>query len=44
MKSAINERFGRFRLRSGATLFANAFYADGANEYDICDVHGKFCF
>lgn len=44
VKSEINERFGRFRLRSGATLFANQFYADGANEYDICDVRGKFCF
>jgi len=44
VKERINERFGRFRLRSGATLFANEFYADGANDYDICDVRGKFCF
>lgn len=43
-KRTINERFGRFRLRSGATLFANEFYSDAANEYDICDVRGKFCF
>ena len=43
-KRNINEEFGRFRLRSGATLFANQFYADGANDYDICDVRGKFCF
>ena len=43
-KRSINEEFGRFRLRSGATLFANEFYADGANDYDICDVRGKFCF
>ncbi len=44
VKRRINERFGRFRLRSGATLFANEFYQDAANEYDICDVRGKFCF
>ncbi|HEY2909671.1 MAG TPA: nucleotidyltransferase [Gemmataceae bacterium] len=44
VKRSINEEFGRFRLRSGATLFANEFYADGANDYDICDVRGKFCF
>ena len=43
-KRSINEEFGRFRLRSGAKLFANEFYADGANDYDICDVRGKFCF
>ena len=44
VKRRINEQFGRFRLRSGATLFANEFYQDAANEYDICDVRGKFCF
>jgi DNA polymerase V len=44
VKRTINERFGRFRLRSGATLFANEFYQDAANEYDICDIRGKFCF
>jgi DNA polymerase V len=44
VKREINERYGRFRLRSGATLFANAFYKDRANEYDICDVRGKVCF
>jgi len=43
-KRAINDRFGRWKLRSGATLFANGFYDDPANEYDICDVRGKFCF
>jgi DNA polymerase V len=44
LKRDVNERYGRFRLRSGATLFANDFYADEANEYDVCDIHDKFCF
>ena len=44
LKRDINERYGRFKLRSGATLYANEFYSDAANEYDICDIHGKFCF
>jgi DNA polymerase V len=44
VKREINEQFGRWKLRSGATLFANDFYEDPANEYDVCDVRGKFCF
>jgi DNA polymerase V len=44
LKREVNDRFGRFKLRSGATLYANDFYRDKANEYDICDVRGKFCF
>ena len=44
VKADINARFGRFKVRSGATLFANEFYADSANEYDVCDIRGKFCF
>jgi DNA polymerase V len=44
VKRDVNHRFGRFKLRSGATLYANAFYQDPANDYEICDVRGKFCF
>jgi DNA polymerase V len=44
VKRAINETFGRFALRSGATLFSNDFYRDPANLYDVCDVRGKVCF
>jgi DNA polymerase V len=44
VKSEINRRFGRFKLRSGATLYANDFYDDPANNYDVCDIRGKFCF
>lgn len=44
VKRDINDEFGRFTLRSGATLFANAFYRDPANLFDVCDVRGKICF
>jgi DNA polymerase V len=44
VKRQINDRFGRFKLRSGATLYANDFYTDPANQFEICDVRGKFCF
>jgi len=44
VKHEVNDRFGRWKIRSAATLFANEFYKDSANEYDICDVRGKFCF
>lgn len=44
LKRAVNERFGRFTLRSGATLYANAFYRDPANLHDVCDIRGKMCF
>jgi len=44
VKHAVNERFGRWKIRSGATLFANQFYQDSANAYDVCDIRGKFCF
>lgn len=43
-KRAINERFGRFTVRSGATLYLPAVYADPANDFDVCDVRGKICF
>lgn len=44
VKREINDKLGRFKIRSGATLFANDFYQDKANEYDVCDIRGKFCF
>jgi DNA polymerase V len=43
-KAAVNERHGRFRVRSGATLYLPAVYRDPANDFDICDVRGKVCF
>ncbi|HET6574528.1 MAG TPA: nucleotidyltransferase [Fimbriiglobus sp.] len=43
-KAAVNERYGRFKVRSGATLYLPAVYADPANDFDICDVRGKVCF
>ena len=44
VKKAINDTFGRFTIRSGATLYANNFYRDPANLHDVCDIRGKFCF
>lgn len=44
VKGQINTRIGRFALRSAATLPLKSIYADMANGYDICDVHGKICF
>jgi DNA polymerase V len=45
LKREVNAKFGRFALRSGATLYLpRAVYADPSNAYDICDVRGKLCF
>ena len=44
LKRAVNERHGRFALRSGATLPLGPIYRDPANAFDICDVRGKMCF
>jgi DNA polymerase V len=44
VKREINEQFGRWTLRSGSTLWANDWYEDPANEYEVCDIRGKFCF
>lgn len=43
-KAAVNERFGRFKLRSGMTLYLPKVYEDPANDFDVCDVRGKACF
>ena len=44
VKRTVNERVGRFALRSGATLPLADVYRDEANAYDICDIYGKTCF
>ena len=44
VERAINDRFGRFALRSAATLPLTEIYSDAAHAYDICDVQGKTCF
>ncbi len=44
LKERVNDRIGRFTLRSAATLPLAGIYADRANGYDICDVRGKTCF
>ncbi len=44
LKRIVNGKIGRFAIRSGDTLALDDVYADEANDYDICDVHGKMCF
>ncbi|HEU5116374.1 MAG TPA: nucleotidyltransferase, partial [Isosphaeraceae bacterium] len=44
VKRSINERHGRFILRSGATLPLRAIYLDPSNSFDVCDIRGKMCF
>jgi nucleotidyltransferase/DNA polymerase involved in DNA repair len=44
LKKGVNEKHGRFMLRSAATLPLFEVYKDPANEFDICDVRGKACF
>lgn len=44
VKREVNDRHGRFALRSAATLPLVEIYRDGANGYDICDLRGKICF
>jgi nucleotidyltransferase/DNA polymerase involved in DNA repair len=44
LRHDVNEKVGRFALRSGATAPLADVYADPANAYDICDIHGKSCF
>jgi nucleotidyltransferase/DNA polymerase involved in DNA repair len=44
LKEQVNNRHGRFALRSAATLHLPAIYRDVANAYDICDIRGKICF
>jgi nucleotidyltransferase/DNA polymerase involved in DNA repair len=44
LKEQVNNRHGRFSLRSAATLHLPAIYHDSANGYDICDIRGKICF
>lgn len=44
LKAIVNNKIGRFALRSGATLALPELYNDYAHNYEICDVQGKTCF
>jgi len=44
VKQLINQRHGRFAIRSGATLPLDDIYRDVTNSYDVCEVYGKTCF
>lgn len=40
----VNDKVGRFAVRTGTTIPLYDIYSDKAQSYDICDVHGKICF
>lgn len=44
IKRAVNDKMGRFSVRSGETLPLHELYVDSAHSYEICDVQGKMCF
>lgn len=44
VKRAINDKLGRYLLRSGDTLSLKDIYDDDAQSWDICDIRGKICF
>ena len=44
LKREVNQRLGRFAIRSGQTLHLPDIYADHTQDYDICDIRGKICF
>ncbi len=44
IKRAVNDKLGRFKVRSGETLPLTEVYTDDAHNHDICDIHGKTCF
>lgn len=44
LKRNINQKLGRFSVRSAETLPLYEVYHDSTHNYDICDVSGKMCF
>jgi DNA polymerase V len=44
LKERVNDRHGRFALRSAATLALPEVYSDPATFREICDIRGKHCF
>tara|TARA_R110002095_G_scaffold147250_1_gene127384 strand:- start:2788 stop:3930 length:1143 start_codon:yes stop_codon:yes gene_type:complete len=44
LKRDINQKLGRFAIRSAETLPLHEIYHDATHNYDICDISGKMCF
>nr|WP_299461150.1 DNA polymerase IV [uncultured Gimesia sp.] len=44
LKHDINQKLGRFAIRSAETLPLHEIYHDATHNYDICDISGKMCF
>lgn len=44
IKQLVNQKLGRWKVRSAATVPLREIYEDPAHFYDICDIEGKSCF
>ena len=44
LKYDLNQKYGNFTIRSGATAYVPAVFADETSNYEICDIDGKICF
>jgi nucleotidyltransferase/DNA polymerase involved in DNA repair len=44
IKALVNDKLGRWSVRSGETLPIGELYSDPAHAYEICDIQGKTCF
>ena len=44
VKAEVGQKIGRWAVRSGATLHLPQIYRDKSNEFEVCDIRGKFCF
>ncbi len=44
IKAAVNDKLGRWAVRSAETLPIGELYSDPAHAYEICDIVGKTCF
>jgi DNA polymerase V len=44
VKAEVGRKIGRWVVRSGATLHLPQIYRDKSNEFEVCDIRGKYCF
>lgn len=44
LRRELNEKFGVFAVRGGATAYVPKVFKDDASHFEISDVEGKFCF
>lgn len=44
VKQKLNQKYGPFTVRSGATAHVPQVFEDETSNYEICDIDGKICF